>query len=61
MIEVGARNRFGHPHPDTLARARASVPSVLRTDRDGDVTMTLEGGRVRVSGAGKRPRSAPVA
>ena len=48
VIEVGARNRFGHPHPDTLRALRASVPSVLRTDRDGDVTVSLERGGVRV-------------
>jgi competence protein ComEC len=46
VIEVGAHNPFGHPHPSTLAALRAAGPTVLRTDRDGDVSMTLEHGRM---------------
>ena len=39
VIEVGADNPYGHPHPSTLAALRRPAgPSVLRTDRDGDVT-----------------------
>lgn len=49
VIEAGRDNRFGHPHPDTLRALRAAVPSVLRTDRDGDVAVTLEGGQMRVT------------
>jgi competence protein ComEC len=41
VIPVGAHNRYGHPHATTLASLRASVPRVYRTDRDGDVTLTL--------------------
>jgi len=40
VIEVGARNRYGHPHPRTLATLSAQVPRVLRTDRDGDVRVS---------------------
>ena len=40
MIEVGAHNRYGHPHQDTLATLGKSVPTVRRTDRDGDVTVS---------------------
>ena len=40
VIEVGARNRYGHPHDDTVATLEASVPTVRRTDRDGNVTIT---------------------
>jgi competence protein ComEC len=40
VIEVGAHNRFGHPHPDTLASLGTAVPGVFRTDRDGDVRIT---------------------
>jgi competence protein ComEC len=46
VIEVGAHNPFGHPHPSTLAGLRAAGPTVLRTDRDGDVSMSLENGHV---------------
>jgi competence protein ComEC len=41
VIPVGAANRYGHPHPATLAALRAAVPRVYRTDRDGAVTLTL--------------------
>jgi competence protein ComEC len=46
-IEVGRHNRYGHPDPTTLRRLRA-VPHVYRTDRDGTIVLTVEGGRLRV-------------
>lgn len=39
VASVGAANRYGHPHPDTLADL-APVP-LWRTDRDGTVTVEL--------------------
>jgi competence protein ComEC len=41
VIEVGAHNPYGHPDPRTLAALRARVPRVFRTDRDGEVRVTL--------------------
>ncbi|MDX6541844.1 MAG: competence protein ComEC, partial [Gaiellales bacterium] len=39
VISVGARNRYGHPSPATLATlARAHVP-VRRTDLEGDISL----------------------
>jgi competence protein ComEC len=46
-IEVGRRNPYGHPDPTTLRQLRA-VPHVYRTDRDGTIVLTVEGGRLRV-------------
>jgi competence protein ComEC len=40
VIEVGRGNRFGHPHPATLAALRAAGVAVRRTDTDGDVALT---------------------
>ena len=37
VVSVGSRNRFGHPHPDALARLRAAGATVHRTDRSGTV------------------------
>jgi competence protein ComEC len=41
VIPVGAGNRYGHPHPTTMRTLRSAGPRVFRTDRDGDVTLTL--------------------
>lgn len=41
VIPVGWRNRYGHPHPEVLARYRASGAQILRSDRDGAVTLHL--------------------
>jgi competence protein ComEC len=41
VIEVGA-NPYGHPRAEALAALRA-VPKVFRTDRDGDVRISLDG------------------
>ncbi len=37
VIEVGADNRYGHPHPATLSALRSHGPRLLRTDVNGDV------------------------
>lgn len=46
LISVGLNNRYGHPTPETLA-ALAGVPT-YRTDRDGTVELTMDGGRIVV-------------
>lgn len=46
IISVGRRNRYGHPHPDVLARLERWRVRVLRTDRDGTI-------RVRASRDGR--------
>ncbi|MDP9149374.1 MAG: ComEC/Rec2 family competence protein [Myxococcota bacterium] len=43
IVSVGCRNRFGHPHPDTLATLAASGARVWRTDRSGAVVVTTDG------------------
>lgn len=39
VIPVGGRNRYGHPHPEVLARLAGAGARVLRTDRDGTVVV----------------------
>lgn len=57
VISAGARNRFGHPSPEALARYRSAGAAVLRTDRDGAVTVRLAPGGVRAeTQADKRAR-----
>jgi competence protein ComEC len=41
VISVGADNPFGHPTPRTLADLAAAGVEVLRTDREGTVTITV--------------------
>jgi len=44
IAPVGYRSRFGHPHPEVLARYAAAGLAPLRTDRDGAVTVRLTPG-----------------
>jgi competence protein ComEC len=44
VAAVGWRSRFGHPHPEVLGRYAASGVRLLRTDRDGAVTLRLADG-----------------
>jgi len=39
IVSCGERNRFGHPHPDVLARLASVGARVARTDKDGTVTL----------------------
>ena len=57
VISVGARNRFGHPHPDTLAALGASGARVWRTDLDGAVTVTTDGQSLEIATARQAGRT----
>ncbi len=48
VISVG-RNDYGHPAPETLARLGSRRVPVLRTDRDGTVSVTTDGTTMKVS------------
>lgn len=41
-VSVSDANPFGHPHPEVLERLRERGVRVLRTDRDGAVTLTSD-------------------
>ena len=47
VISVGAKSRFGHPHPETLWTLRHS--KVLRTDWHGLVQVEIDAGSMQVS------------
>jgi competence protein ComEC len=58
-ISSGVRNRFGHPHPATLATLVASGVTVFRTDTVGSIEWSdEEPGMVRSFGASFRERFA---
>ena len=42
VVQVGFANRFGHPHPEVLARLREVGARVFRTDRHGAVRLLLD-------------------
>lgn len=43
VVSSGVGNRYGHPHPDALARFEAAGARTLRTDREGDVEFRFDG------------------
>ncbi len=52
VVSSGARNPYGHPHSEALARLySAGVARVWRTDRNGTLCVEIDGqGRWRVQG-----------
>ena len=57
LISDGFENSFGHPHKDVLARLENRHAEVLRTDRDGLITIRTDGQHLFVD---TRLWSAPV-
>lgn len=49
VVSAGYRNRFRHPHQETLDRYRANGIHLYRTDLDGAVTVTSNGNTVDVT------------
>ena len=43
VISVGENNNYGHPSPETLGRLEKSGAKILRTDENGDITITSDG------------------
>jgi competence protein ComEC len=48
IISDGYGNSYGHPHPDVLARLEERGACILRTDRDGLVSIRSDGRRLYV-------------
>ncbi len=44
LVSVGARNPFGHPHPDMLARVAAQSVPVASTSQAGALRLTVSAG-----------------
>jgi len=49
VISCGRGNRFGHPTPEVLRRLEAIGATVLRTDRDGQITIQTDGRSLRLA------------
>ena len=48
FVSAGRANRFGHPVPAVVRRYREAGAHVLRTDRDGAITLATDGRLLRV-------------
>ncbi|MBI3003672.1 MAG: DNA internalization-related competence protein ComEC/Rec2, partial [candidate division NC10 bacterium] len=48
VIQVGFGNRFGHPHPEVVARLQGTGARVFRTDRHGAVRLLLDGNSLAI-------------
>ena len=46
VLSVGARNTYGHPAPEVVARLAAHHVQAHRTDREGTITLESDGQRV---------------
>ena len=49
LISVGARNRYGHPTPETLERLVSADVQIFRTDQDGAVRVRVRDGKLLVT------------
>jgi competence protein ComEC len=56
VISVGAHNKYEHPSPTTLDALAAIGATVYRTDREGDITVTVDS----VGGFAVRTDSTPL-
>lgn len=59
IASLGRGNEYGHPHPQTLALLEGRLISLLRTDRDGTITVVSDGKEWGDFVSGKSPRGPP--
>lgn len=57
VISVGEENAFGHPSEEMLGELRRIGAKVMRTDRDGAVTITLTPTSWSAAGSSRRGRA----
>lgn len=55
VISVGQDNKYGHPHDETIAKLNSAGVQVLRTDTDGTIVITSDGGNLTID-----KKSSPV-
>lgn len=58
VISVGAHNKFGHPHQETIDRFEGVGAKVFRTDEMGTIVMRTDGKNLTVSK--RTPRQAKI-
>ncbi len=48
VIEVGTKNTYGHPAPETLARLASTTAKIFRTDQNGTVEIIADNQKLKV-------------
>ncbi len=49
IIEVGIKNKYGHPAKETLARITSSTKAVIvRTDQGGTIAISADNGKLKI-------------
>jgi competence protein ComEC len=48
IVSAGKANVFHHPHPSTLQRYKDAGVNILRTDRDGAITLATDGNNLQI-------------
>jgi competence protein ComEC len=56
IISAGLDNSYGHPHPTVVERLEARHTAILRTDRDGLITIHTDGKHLGVETYAAAPR-----
>ncbi len=49
FIEVGKKNKFGHPHKKTYSRLTKYTNNIYRTDECGDIELETNGNSIKVN------------
>lgn len=49
VISVGANNRFGHPHEETIQRLLGQHSKIYRTDQHGAIVFKTDGKKIEVN------------
>lgn len=52
VISCGKKNRYGHPHKETLERLQDAGAEVYRTDSSGAVILQIRTGKIMLHGYG---------
>lgn len=50
VISCGINNSYGHPHEEVLERLEASGSVIYRTDKKGQISIVINGNKIRVGG-----------
>ena len=49
VVSAGEDNDYGHPTPEVMSRLQRAGAQTFRTDRRGDVIVTLQDGELEVA------------